>query len=180
MMKKREIKEHEIIKAVIMYLIKKEKAKIKKVAIGKKYEKYIKNALRKCGVARVDIDEIGFKRAGPDIIAHLQFGQGRAIKHLKIEAKGGSYKYGIYTALGQMACDVDSPSSYYWFGLAFPQNWRPTIRKWLVTEKFDIKPIVKDTIKLYTKSGQGLYFYFVNESGKVTKETWKQTLLRRK
>lgn len=178
-MKKREIKEHEIIRAVIIHLVKKEKAKIKTIAVKKKYEKGIKDALRKCGLTKEDMDEIDFKRGGPDIIAHLQFGQGRAIKKLKIEAKGGSYKYGIYTALGQMACDVDSPSSYYWFGLAFPKSWRRTIQNWLVTEKMDIKPIVRDVIELYTKSGQGLYFYFVDENGKVMKETWRQTLLRK-
>ncbi|OGB89321.1 hypothetical protein A2625_04050 [candidate division WOR-1 bacterium RIFCSPHIGHO2_01_FULL_53_15] len=171
------MKEHEVIAKTLVYLIKKEQAEINSVATPKKHEKYIKKAINNAGLTKNQINLITFKQVGADIIAVLKFKSGRPQKRIQIEAKGGNVYYGIYTALGQFICLKESPSTYHWFAFAFPLRWREKIRKWLLTPKERIKPVIRDIINLYTKNGQGLWFYFINEkTGKAIKETWETTL----
>jgi len=178
------MKEHEVIAKTALYLINERHAKIKEISTPKKHEQYIKKTLSD-SVSREIIDDIKFSRKGKDIVADLDFKPGKTLKpgktqkHLEIEAKGGTVYYNFYTSLGQFICLKKSPSTYYWFAFALPYSWRKEIRK-MLRDSDRIKPIIEDIIRKYTKNGQGLWFYFVDNSGNVKKETWTKTLKKDK
>ena len=171
--------EKDVIKHLLIYLIKEARgrARIETCSIRtKSEEKEVKDFLTGKGIGDTIINNIEWARNKEDIRAAVYWNQGRKIKELVIEAKGGDVFYNFYTLLGQFICSKRSPSTYYWFGFGLPISWRPKVRRYLRNAK--IKPIIYDLIQRYTKKGQGLYFYWVDEKGGVDKETWRQTLTR--
>ena len=111
-----------------------------------------------------------------DIYGHFKFNRKYSQRRLVVEAKGGKKHYAIYTMLGQFISDKTSSSDYHWFAFALPFTWKSKVKEYLLTEEGGIKPIIKLIMEEYTKKGSGLWFYFVDESGNVTQETWKKTL----
>jgi len=171
------MEEHEVIAHTALHLLKKG-ARITKVSVReKKHDDHIRNFLLKNKIERNAINKIEFKRREEDIVADLRFGGKKKQKQLEVEAKGGEVYYGIYTSLGQFLCLKKSPSTFYWFGFAFPFSWREPVRKALRSND-TVKPVISDIIRKYTKNGQGLWFYFVKDDGSVLQETWKKTLGR--
>ena len=169
------LSEHKIIAAVAVRLIKKDKWPIAEISAKKRYHRFIKNKLSQNGIPSNIIRKIRFKTKGKDIIARPKFGTGRTQKEVIIEAKGGTYLYAIYTAIGQMVCSLDTESSYTWFGFAFPLKWKPHIRRYLMKDD-KIKPIINNIIKRCSQTKRRVFFYFVDENENVIRETWKQTL----
>jgi hypothetical protein len=106
-----------------------------------------------------------FQKGEADIVARRWKG-----RRILIEAKGGTYKYGIYTALGQMVCTLDD-TRYNWFALAFPQEWREPLEKRI--EKSTILRLVNDDSQ---KKDKRLFFYFVDSKGVVKEERWSKLL----
>jgi len=113
----------------------------------------------------LNLDSGIFKKGEADVIAKAKWG-----RRILIEAKGSKYKYGIYTALGQMVCTLDD-KKYTWFGLAFPQEWRKRLEKCI--EK---SSVLKRTNDWAHSKDKRLYFYFVDENGHVTPKTWSELL----
>lgn len=172
------LKEHEIIAYVSTHLMSNENAEIESIALKKKsYRDLVCSHLINSSVNRGKIDSIKFKTTGDDIVAYYQFNTGKRQRKMIIEAKGGNVFYNFYTSIGQFICGKKSPSTYYWFGFAFPFSWRKKIRKYLKNDG-EINPLIKLLIKEYTKNGQGLWFYFVKSNGEIIKETWNQTLTK--
>lgn len=169
------LSEHEIIAAVALHLIKKDKWKVSKISAKTVHHRFIKNELLRNGISRNVIGKIDFKTREEDILARPQFGTGRTQKKVIIEAKGGTYLYAIYTAIGQMVCSLDTESSYTWFGFAFPLEWKRHIRRYLM-KNGKIKPVINNIIKKCSKTSRRLFFYFVDKNSNVIRETWKQTL----
>ncbi|MFW5928265.1 MAG: hypothetical protein ACOCSL_03595 [Thermoplasmatota archaeon] len=170
------LNEHEIIASVSVYLLNEGNADIESIAVKRNSHRgFIKSKLQKNGISKKKIENITFNTKGTDINAYYEFDTGRIQRRMIIEAKGGTTHYNLYTALGQFICSKKSPSTYYWFGFAFPYSWREKTRERL-TNGGEINPIINLLLDEYTKNGQGLYFYFVKENGETTKETWRQTL----
>jgi hypothetical protein len=152
------MEEYEVIIHVASYLIKKG-WKIKNISVNKKDQrKKIKIAL--------GLDDDGIFQKGEDIVATNYEGA----RKILIEAKGGTYKYGIYTALGQMVCRYDD-TRRNWFGLAFPEEWRNPLQK-RIKGNHVLRLIITDARKKH----KSLIFYFVDENGKVYPKTWNQLL----
>ena len=168
--------ESEVIAHTLIHLINNESFTPKEIAIRTDREKTgVIDLLLYKGINDHIINSLKVTKSGPDIEGFFQFGQARPVRRLKVEAKGGSVHYGLYTMLGQFITMKTSPSSYYWFAFALSASWKSVVIKYL-TDKGSIKPIISDIIKSYTKKGQGLYFYFVQENGFVEKKTWTQFL----
>lgn len=170
------MKEFEVIAHTLKYLIHDkgfipENLSIRKISERKYVEKYL---IRE-NIPKALVANITFNGSDEDIKGYFHFNQNRRIKRLVIEAKGGNIYYNIYTMLGQFLTMKKSPSSYYWFGFALPMKWENKIKN-LLTHKDEVKPIIQDIIDTYTKNGQGLYFYFVDDLGKVTQKTWNKVL----
>ncbi len=182
MVSKTKLREHEVIAYCSAFLILK-KAKINNIAVKKKHIPEVKKIILKVLKGnRVDqklinqmIISIKFNERSEDILGTYYHGRKHPNRKIIIEAKGGNVMYGIYTVLGQLICSRKSSSPYWWFGFACPKTWSKFIYN-RMTSRGKIKPIISDIIKLYTRKGQGLNFYFVNENGSVESITWRRFL----
>ena len=168
--------ESEVIAHTAVHLIVKENFYIEKISISTiDQRRQAKEIFKMNGIEVSLIDKIDFHSNEEDIYGYYTFKQGRPQKRLIVEAKGGNTYYNFYTMLGQFISQKKSPSSYYWFAFALPISWRDKVKNYL-TINGEIKPVIHDIIERYTKSGQGLWFYFVKDNGEIVKETWKQAL----
>ena len=185
-MKKTKLIEHQVIAHCTAFLISK-KVKIDNIAVARKHHvpeviKIIKNDLvekYKFSSTRTKeiIQDLKFNKTRDDILGTYYHRRKYPNKKIKIEAKGGNVMYAIYTSIGQLACSRERPSSYWWFGYACPNTWQKYIYDRMTFEGL-IKPIINDFIS-HTRSGQGLWFYFVDEEGFVKSVTWKKFLSKK-
>jgi len=170
------MEEYKIITYTALHLIKSENAIIKRICVNKKIQReYLINAFKKNGIKSDIYDKIKIKTKEEDILASLQFKTGRTQKVIVIEAKGGSVFYNFYTMLGQFICMKKSRSTFYWFAFALPSSWEVKIKNALL-DNGKMNPLISDIIKNYTKNGQGLWFYFIDEDYSVKKFNWKEFL----
>jgi hypothetical protein len=155
------LKEYHVIKHVARYLMRKNWT-IQKISVRKKNE-------REEIMKELNLDYGKFQKEGQDIVDIVATAWNRG-RRIRIEAKGGTYKYGIYTALGQMVCTLDD-TRYNWFGLAFPKEWKDRLQK-LIEKSAILRQVMADAQKKH----KGLFFYFVDKKGVVEKKTWRQLL----
>ncbi len=170
------MEEYKIITYTSLHLIRCENAIIKTICLSNNIQrKFLLNVFKKNNIPYDIYNKIEIRTKEEDILAYLQFNTGRTQKVITIEAKGGKVFYNFYTMLGQFMCLKKSPSTFYWFAFAIPSSWKLKIKKTLLYDG-KIKPLISDIINNYTKNGQGLWFYFVNEDYSVEKITWKKFL----
>lgn len=181
---KTKLEEHEVIAYCSAFLLLK-KAKINNIAVKKQHIPQVKKIiLRSLLKNKIDkklankiISLIKFNKSKEDILGTYYHGRKYPNRRIVIEAKGGNVMYGIYTVLGQLICSRESSSSYWWFGFACPKTWAKFIYNKMIS-KGKIKPIIDSIIRIYTRKGQGLNFYFVDEKGDIESITWRRFLSR--
>jgi hypothetical protein len=170
------MEEFKIVTYTALHLINQENAVVKQICVSNKNQKqYLLDVFKENNISIELCDKIEIKTKEEDILAYYQFKTRRTQKVITVEAKGGDVFYNFYTMLGQFICLKKSPSSFYWFAFALPASWKTKIKNTLLNNG-KIKPLISDIIKNYTKNGQGLWFYFVDDDFTIEKITWKNFL----
>ena len=156
--------ETEMTICILKYLLKKGHVlKIYGISYGRTTERLQYEDFRRKN--KLNFDLFHNNQSKSDIRVSLDFETSRKQKDLMIEVKGKNKRdifYNFYTLLGQFLCKAKRISSYYWYGLGVPYSWKDKIK-----DKFKDNELIEKIYKIITKNGQGMYFYFVDDSGDV-------------
>jgi hypothetical protein len=156
----RDMTEHEIIARLAVHLSQNARCYFSRISVKAIHQQQLRDYFRS---HRVPTSKIArkFAATGWDLTGTITWNEGQR-KKLFIEAKGGTVKYGIYSAFGQLMAELRRPS--YFYGLAFPRSWRAKVQQRLCDEAGHLKPGFHALHRHLREKGGQLHFFFVGGS----------------